>query len=71
LLIIREQDALDYLQAVVFSDPYRAQLHHHRAALYQQMGKRDQATEEMEAIKQLRKIGDGLKLAMHPASSPV
>ena len=35
------------------------------------MGNKDEATKEMEALKHLPKIGEGLKLAMHLASSPL
>jgi Flp pilus assembly protein TadD len=66
----KEQQALEYLQAAVRSDPYDAEFHYHLAVLYRRMGNKDEATKEMETFKQLRKIGDELKQALHPAASP-
>ena len=66
----KQQQALEYLQAAVRSEPYDAEFHYHLAVLYRQMGNRDEATKEMETFRQLRKIGDELKQALHPAASP-
>ena len=66
----KQQQALEYLQAAVRSEPYDAEFHYHLAVLYRQMGNKDEATKEMETFKQLRKIGDELKQALHPAASP-
>jgi hypothetical protein len=46
----KEQQALEHLQVAVGSDLYSAELHYHGAAFYRQMGNKDEATKEMEAL---------------------
>lgn len=65
----KEQQALEYLQAAVRSDPYNEQFHYHLAALYRRTGNRDEAAKEMEKFKQLREMKDELHQALHPNSS--
>ena len=64
----KNQQALDYLQAAVRSDPYDAQIHYHLATLYRQMGNKDAAAKEMETFKELRDVADEMKRALHPDS---
>jgi tetratricopeptide (TPR) repeat protein len=64
----KNQQALDYLQAAVRSDPYDAQIHYHLATLYRQMGNKDAAAKEMDTFKELRDVADEMKRALHPDS---
>jgi tetratricopeptide (TPR) repeat protein len=64
----KNQQALDYLQAAVRSDPYDAEIRYHLAVLYRQMGDKAQAAKEMETFKQLRDVKDQMKRALHPDS---
>lgn len=65
----KEQQALEYLQAAVRSDPYNEQFHYHLANLYRRTGNKDEAAQEMAKFKQLREMKDELHQAMHPNSS--
>ena len=65
----KNQQALEYLQAAVRSDPYDPEIRYHLATLYRQMGDKAQAAKEMETFKQLRDITDQMKRALHPDST--